>query len=298
MLVGFVGDVHGRILDALAAVITWQARSGRCFDLIVQVGDMGAYPDLADLDPVNPATHPHLALDPSEADFSRLLRATGKRAADLRRVRSQLNSPIYFIRGNHEDFGWLRQLPVDGGSGTARVDPFALLRYVPDGSVLRFGDLWIGFLGGAEPEPGDQSDEVAAGAIDPGAYRSLLQHAPGSLDVLVTHDAPYGISVGYHGQIQGSRLISDLVEHLQPRFHVAGHLALNGPRMYGRTTFLCLSSLRASIRWNPEAGGLKAGCLAVLDTATADLWPVTDAWLSSFARPLDFDTWVKQVLPG
>jgi len=71
-----------------------------------QVGDLGAFPALAKLDP---ATNRHLAADPSEADFSRLLQAIDKRADALHKLRTQFACPVYFIRGNHEDFAWLAE---------------------------------------------------------------------------------------------------------------------------------------------------------------------------------------------
>ena len=37
MRVGLVGDVHGRVLLVLAALVTWQRRAGHRFDLIVAV---------------------------------------------------------------------------------------------------------------------------------------------------------------------------------------------------------------------------------------------------------------------
>ena len=287
MLIGFVGDVHGRVFHAIAALATWQAQIGKRFDLLMQVGDLGAYPQR---DRMDPSADPYLAVDPSEADFSRLRRAGGKRAESLRRIRQHFAAPIHFIRGNHEDVAWLRQLPVNGDSGTAPVDSFDLFRYVPDGAVLRFGGCRIAFLGGEE------TDGVDAGAIDHDAYQALLGRGAGEIDVLVTHDAPYGLSVGYFGQTQGSRMIARLVERTQPAFHVAGHYHLNGPRAYGRTTFLCLSHLVASVRWHPEARGLQAGCLAMLDTTAASLRPVTDPWLACFPTPFDFDSWAEGFL--
>ena len=49
MLIGFKGDLHGRVLHALALVATWQKRNNRSFDLLTQVGDMAAFPDMARL---------------------------------------------------------------------------------------------------------------------------------------------------------------------------------------------------------------------------------------------------------
>ena len=288
MLIGFVGDVHGQVFHALAALATLQGRLGRRLDLLIQVGDIGAYPDAARMDE---ASKRYLEADPSQGDFGRLLRAEGELAARLRSLRERFSSPLHFIRGNHEDYSWLRGLPVDA-SGTAAVDPFDLLRYVPDGTALRFADTRVAFLGGEE-----SGGSVEDGEIDPDAYGRLMDLGPGEVDLLVTHDAPYGLSTGYHGQTQGSKAITALMDHLRPRFHVAGHYHLNGPRSYGRTTFLCLSQIVDSPIWHPEARGLQEGCLAVLDTEKGELRPVTDAWLSEFPTPFDFDSWAASFLP-
>jgi hypothetical protein len=278
VLVGFIGDVHGQVFDMIAALLSWQQRTAVTFDFLVQVGDIGACPSI---DRMDAASKRYLAAFPAQADFSRLLAAQGGLAERLRSTRESFARPIHFIRGNHEDSTWLRRLPVDPAASTARVDPFGLLRYVPDGTLLSFGSLKIGFLGGAD-------DDDADGAIDRVAWESLMDLGPGQIDVLVTHDAPYGISTGYHGQVQGSPLITQLIERVQPSFHVAGHLSLNGPRAFGRTTFLCLSGLVESSIWNPSAHGLSPGCLAVLDTAAAMLSPVTESWLANFDTPVDF----------
>ncbi len=286
MLIGFIGDVHGQVFHALALVTQWQQETGRQLDLLLQVGDMGAYPDPSRMDA---ASLRYLAAEPSQADFSRLLRLEGTQAAQAHALRRSLASPIYFIRGNHDDVAWLGALPCEDATGTAAVDPFDLLRYVPDGVVLSSDGLQIACLGGIESPEEDAAGEAA---IDPHAYRTLRERTAGTLDVLLTHDAPYGVSVGYHGQIQGSRLITDLLETIQPRYHVAGHLALHGPRAYGATTSLVLEGLVASSLWQPEVGGLAPGCLAVLDTGIGLLWPVTEPWLARFPTPFAADAWL------
>lgn len=177
MLIGFVGDVHGRVFHMIVAVAMWQRMAETQLDLIIQVGDLGAYPDVSRMDA---ATRAYLATDPSEADFERLLHARGQQAERLVRLRQMFTYPIHFVRGNHEDVTWLRSLSIDSVSGTARVDPF--VRYTPDGTVLRFQDVLIAFLGG-EDASGDTS-------IDPEAYQTLVEMGMGKIDVLVTHDAP------------------------------------------------------------------------------------------------------------
>lgn len=286
MLLGLIGDAHGRVFHAIAAAITWQVQSGQSFDCLIQVGDLGAFPDVNQIDP---ATYRHLAADQAEADFSRLLTAQGKRAEIVQALRTQFTTPIYFIRGNHEDFDWLKQLPVDPITGTAAIDPFGFFHYVPDGTVLQFDTLQVAFLGGVE-------ERTDAAAIDRTAYERLLKLEPGAIDLLVTHQGPYGSSVGFRGDIYGSPLISALINRLQPTFHVAGHThAVAGPLTYGRTTYLCLASLVASPLWQPDARGLQAGCLVVLDTTSSKIWHVTDDWLAQFDTPFDLEAWYEHL---
>lgn len=289
MVVGLIGDAHGRVFHALAAVVTWQRQTGQQFDLLIQVGDLGAFPDVQQVDP---ATSRHLAADPAEADFSRLLTATGKQAKILQALLTQLATPIYFIRGNHEDIDWLQQLPIDSTTGTVAVDPFGFFHYVPDGTVLPFGPWQVAFLGGVE-------ERTDAAAIDRTAYERLLKLAASTVDLLVTHQGPYGSSVGFRGDIYGSPLISALIDQIQPTFHVAGHTHnVAGPLVYGRTTYLCLTSLVASPIWQPEARGLQEGCLVVLDTTLAKIWHVTDEWLAQFDTPFDLDAWYQGLQPA
>ena len=286
MLVGFVGDVHGLAFHVIALIATWQRAANKKLDIIVQVGDMGAYPSP---DRMDESTQRHMALDPAQGDFSRLLRAEDRRAEQLRAVRGEFASPVYFLRGNHEDFRYLEELPPTEADGAAKVDDFDLLRYVPDGTVLEAGGLRIAFLGGIE------TDEPDSRSIDTRAYERLMDMSRGSLDILATHDPPYGVGVGYRGQVGGSRLVTALIERTQPELHISGHVHhLNGPRSYGRSWSWALDGLTSPVLWHPEDSGFRVGCLAVLDTSTWFLQPVTDSWLHEFdTKGFDFDSWYE-----
>jgi hypothetical protein len=204
---------------------------------------------------------------------------------------------MLFLRGNHEATAWLRGLPVDPATGTAPVDPFDLLRYVPDGAVLRPGGargVRLAFLGGVE----EQTDERG---IDPAAYARLLALGPGAVDVLVAHEGHYGTSTGYRGDVHGSPLLTRLLARTRPPFFLFAHAhRLIGPGAVGPTTYLGLDGLVASLKWHPEARGLRPGCLAVLDTAAPPagrLWPVTEPWLAAFPTlPFDVDAWADAFL--
>jgi Icc-related predicted phosphoesterase len=287
MLVGFIGDLHGRVFHAIAALATWQQRIGRRFDLVVQVGDLGA---ITRVDGLDPTSDPHLAVDPAEADLARLLAADGELAYRLSQVAQQLSGPIRFIRGNHDDFGWLASLQMDPRTRTAPTDPFGIFQFVADGTVMEVEGLRVAFLGGVEEEEGEPH-------IDLLAYRSLIELGPGFIDLLVTHEGPHGSSIGFHGDTHGSPLISRLLDALRPAFHVAGHAhQLSGPLAFGSTTYLGLDGILASPHWYPDARGLLPGSLATIDTTVGQLIPVLDPWLCSFPKSFDFASWAADFL--
>ena len=279
MKVGLVGDVHGRVYHMLAAVLELQERLGEPLDLVIQVGDLGAFPDTELLDDT---TKRWAEKDPSELHFSHLLNADGPLAEHLIAARQQLSRPIQFIRGNHEDQDWLAGLrPQSAGIAaavSAAVDPFDLIHYVPDGTVLDFDGFRIGYLGGVEygAEP---HTKIEDDAVD------LIEEA-GSLDLLVTHDGPYGVGTGYYGDTQGSKVLTELIERRQPRHHVGGHYhQMNGPHRYGDTTYHCVAALFPG---RQNAAPLLDGCLAVLDTEADTFEFVTEDWLRDFGKDFDF----------
>jgi Icc-related predicted phosphoesterase len=285
VLIVFVGDTHGRVFHCLSGLLRLRAEMAKPFDLIIQLGDFG-YPDLtrADL-----ATLRYAAIDPAEGDLSRMLHMTGEAATQLRSLRDRLGAPIVFLRGNHEDFTWLRSLEIDPATGTASVDPFGLFRYAPDGTVFDLDGFRIAFLGGVEEQPGDPS-------IDRSVYDQLCAQGAGTVDLLATHEGPYGSSIGYRGDVHGSHLMSSLIGTLRPQSHVFGHAhQLTGPKRYGETLCLGLDCVVASPLWEPTATGLRRGCLAILDSSTAELRPITDDWLPSFSIHSDPESWLRSM---
>ena len=286
MIIGFIGDVHGLVYHAIALAATWQFQTGRQFDYLIQVGDMGAFPDLSN---ANSSAKRLYAIDPVHGDFSRMLQADGKRAEALARVRKKLLPPMHFLRGNNEDFDYLTALRTHDLSGFAKVDPFDLFRYVPDGTLLRLGELNVAFLGGIEVK-GRLGDSEA---INETALARIFALGSSTVDVLVTHDVHYGVNLGYNGGDEGSDLIKSLVERTKPNFHVAGHRHhLTGPWRSGQTTSWTLSAVVPYRRWFPELNGFDMGCLAVLDTEAGTLRPVTEDWMMAFdTQRFTFDSW-------
>ena len=276
MKIALIGDVHGRVYHALAAVLTLQAGLQSKLDLVIQVGDLGAFPDPDRLDE---ATRRYAERDQSELHFSHLLGAKGALARQLSAARARLTGPIYFIRGNHEDMAWLAGLRNESRSESTPVDPFDLIHYVPDGTVLEIDGFRVGFLGGVEygAEPHTKIEQDALDAIS----------SAGRLDLLVTHDGPYGIGTGHYGGTQGSRVLTDLIERIRPRHWAGGHYHhMIGPNRYGATTYHCLASLFPG---RQDAEPLLDGCLALLDTESDSFEFVTEDWLRDFGEDFDFE---------
>ena len=171
-----IGDAHGRVFHLVLLSALCQKRRLETYDLIIQVGDMGVWPDTTKMDQ---ATHKFSALDSTELDFSHLVNLGKDEEAFLKKVSSHIKCPVRFIRGNHEDQDWLRNR-TDGV-----IDRLGVFKYIPDGTILESKGFTIGFLGGiTNPKsPADEIDEVS--------LKDFLSRSPGSIDLLVTHLGPY-----------------------------------------------------------------------------------------------------------
>jgi predicted phosphodiesterase len=252
MKLAFVGDVHGRVRHALAALHVAQDEYGAAFDAVFQVGDFGAFPTEAEL--------PWIGVDadePSAREFLDVL--TGEAPAP-----TPLPSMV-FLRGNHENAAWLRSLPLR--DGLAHVDPHGLFKYAPDGTVLTVGTTRIGFLGGVErPDPAS-SPTPRSELIDEEAYERLWRMGPGRVDILLTHEPPTGVAPAPNG----SPRIAALARRLSPSLHIGGHLhAAVEPVRANGTTYVGLSSLLRSPRFDPERA-VQPASIAVFDTDSDQL---------------------------
>ncbi|HSA52356.1 MAG TPA: metallophosphoesterase [Yinghuangia sp.] len=275
MRIAFVGDVHGCVLHALGAAVTMQARREIRLDAVIQVGDLGAYPSY---DRFDDSTRRFARDHPAQGDFLRLLDPP-PRFADGVRAALQHVPPVLFVSGNHEDHDWLAQLHDQAAAEAVPVDPLGAYRHVACGTVLEVAGQRVAFLGLIEL-PGKMD-------LDGTAYARLMATQPGGVDILVTHDGPYGMSLDRRGNTQGSPKLTRLIEHLRPRVHVSGHYHHpNGPRRYGPTTSYALAQLvePKATRWAPEPVNprqhLTPGSIGLLDTETGDFTYIDDPWLT------------------
>src|SRR3954451_24539756 len=103
------GDLHGRILPAFRLASAWAREHATPLAGVLQVGDLGFFPDPSRLDK---ATKRHAEKDPLELGASDIAERT--RIADG--VFDDPDAPpaLWFTAGNHEDYEILAGLAAGG----------------------------------------------------------------------------------------------------------------------------------------------------------------------------------------
>src|SRR5215469_263157 len=104
MNIAVFADVHGRLLLAFKLCARWQHETGEKIDLILQAGDLGAFPEMSRLDR---ATIKYAERDATELGFMQHFLHHDPQVA---RILDQTCCPMIFVRGNHEDHIWLDKL--------------------------------------------------------------------------------------------------------------------------------------------------------------------------------------------
>jgi hypothetical protein len=271
------GDLHGRILPAFRFASYWARRTGRAVTALLQVGDMGYFPDVSRMDK---ASIRHAKDDPLELGAQDV--ATRTDLAD-RVFDDDPHCPpgLWFTAGNHEDFDELERFAqASGAQADFAVDAYCRVRGIKDGEVHPFDcGLKAAAVWGVDGSgPNARQKLPAHGYIYENSVDRLTTQA---FDVLLMHDAPEGAKrIGY-----GSELLRTLVELAQPRFAFFGHYRGDGSRIekdYGRTEVYHLAGFEMRTRdGHPESGS--AGVLEWADGEGAFAF-VPDEVLTPFTR--------------
>lgn len=209
------GDLHGRVLPAFRLGQLWQREFGEELDGLLQVGDLGYFPDSTRLDK---ATKRHAERDPSELGVQLLTERS--READRLFAEEDVPQTLWFTLGNHEDYELLENyVHAPGCTGDDfPTDYYGRLRCIRDGHVaeatagLRVGALWG--IDGKAPRARRKTPERARISS-----RSATQLTGHSFHVLLTHDSPRDAIF----PDSGSDDISALIGLAQPEFAFFGH---------------------------------------------------------------------------
>ncbi|MCA9697286.1 MAG: metallophosphoesterase [Myxococcales bacterium] len=215
------GDVHGRIALMLLISRLWEIESGQRLAGILQVGDMGAFPDHQRLDDSTARFARH---DRDELGYLEFLEGVGEAPRFLDDDAAPMT---LWVRGNHEDFEHLGEFEEPGP-----IDPFGRLLYLPDDSHVDLGPLRIAGFGGIPPsleEPGAgrsarEEFRRAQRKAEQDPRRFTLEAASRAfrrvddIDVLMTHAGPRCNSFAH-----GSLALAELATRVRPRVHLFGH---------------------------------------------------------------------------
>lgn len=283
------GDLHGRILPAFRLASCWSRDYGRPLAGLLQVGDLGYFPDLSRMDK---ATLRHAQDDPLELGTLDIIEPND--LAD--RVFADPHCPpgLWFAAGNHEDFDELGRLARAGGrQPDFVVDAYCRVRGIKDGAVAQLPPA------PGEEEPADETaPRLRVGAVwgvdgdGPNARQNLpergyireaavdrLLHA--EFDVFLCHDGPAdAVRPGY-----GSEPLAGLIELSRPAFAFHGHYRGDGSRIggdHGRTEVYHLAGLELRGRDGCPTSG-SVGVLTWQD-GKGEFEFVPDGWLKTFTR--------------
>ncbi len=224
MRIAVFGDLHGNALQAFQCCAHWQQETGEPLDLILQVGDLGVFPDRTRLDR---ATRRHSERDPAVLGF---LQGFTTSHPEVAAILDALRCNLLFVRGNHEDHAWLDRLEYQATSPCFPVDVYQRLWCLKTGVPYTFhcGDERITILGIGRLGRPAASVKAKPHYIQSDERRRLEQLGDTSVDILLTHDAPRDRI--YPGS--GSLEIQQALLRHQPQYHFYGHYG--GPARYYR----------------------------------------------------------------
>ncbi len=266
------GDLHGRILPAFRLAIAW-AREHVCpLAGLLQVGDLGYFPDMTRLDK---ATRRHAADDPLE--LGTVWVTTPSQEADDVFAEEGVPAALWFTAGNHEDHEILASL---AHGDVFPVDAYQRVWCIRDGRVASLpGKLQVAALWGIDGEAPVRRRHAPARSLI--QTSSAVRLACSSFNVLLTHDSPLDAIL----PDAGSQAILDILRAAQPAFAFFGHHKGRGHQIagdFGKTQVYHLAGMELR-----QAGQhAEEGSVGVLrwNGASGSFTYLEPAWLRSFTR--------------
>ena len=267
------GDLHGRVLPAFRLAQAWSREHGAALDGLLQVGDLGYFPDPSRFDK---ATRRHAERDAFE-DGVRLVAQASEEADE---IFADEPSPgaMWFTAGNHEDYELLKELegrrPRGGQLRGRRLRQAALHPRRP----RRRDAGWAacrGALGNRRPRPRARERIPPRARI---SRRGTTALSGARFDVLLAHESPRDAILSD----QGSEEIGSVIRCARPAFTFFGHYHRTGRRVegdFGATRVYHLSHLE--LRSRAEEGSV--GVLT-WDGGTGEFAYLDPAWLRTVTR--------------
>jgi hypothetical protein len=268
------GDLHGRVLPAFKLAQAWSREHGVTLAGLLQVGDLGYFPDPSRFDK---ATKRHAEKDSLE-DGARLV-AEPSKEADAVFAEEACPEAMWFTAGNHEDYDLLKEWERAAGreANTFTVDAYGKVRCVRDGRVAELpGGLRVGALWGID----DQAPR-ARKRIPPRAkisHNGTTALSCAAFDVLLMHESPRDAVL----LDSGSEEVGAVIRRARPAFAFFGHYHGTGRQVegnFGATRVYHLSHME--LRSRAEEGSV--GVLT-WDGGAGDFAYLDPAWLHTVTR--------------
>ena len=264
MNIAVFADLHGRLLLAFKLCARWQRETGKKIDLILQAGDLGAYPALERLDR---ATRRYAERDPTELGFmEHFVRYDARVAALL----AETDCPLVFVRGNHEDQAWLDELEGQYEGAIFPIDAYRRVFHLKTGLPWTFqqGDEQITVLGiGRIAPPQEAEDQQHARYIQPYESERIYRLGNTHIDVLLTHHSRTDFVILERGvkikASTGMKEIEYILDRDRPAYHFFGHYG-GPPQVRTDTNGVTLSVKLADLHWERGGSVLEAGSMGLL----------------------------------
>jgi hypothetical protein len=265
------GDLHGRVLPAFKLAQAWSREHGVALAGLLQVGDLGDFPDPNRFD----KAAKRLARKDSLEGGMRLV-AQPSPEADAVFADERCPGALWFTAGNHEDYDLLKELERRAGrdADSFVVDAYGKLDCIRDGHVAELpGGLRVGALWGVDPRTRRR--------IPPRArisQRGTKALSSANFDVLLTHESPRNAIL----VDSGSEDIEEVIRSARPAFAFFGHYHSTGRLVvgnFGATRVYHLSHLELDSR-------AEEGSVGVLtwDGGAGDFAYLDPAWLRTVTR--------------
>jgi Icc-related predicted phosphoesterase len=264
MNIAIFADVHGRVLLAFKLCARWQQETGERIDLILQAGDLGAYPEMSRLDR---PTRKYAERDPTELGFMEHFVNTDPEVAA---ILAQTYCPMIFVRGNHEDHAWLDELERQNPGPIFPIDAYQRVYNLKTGIpwTFRQGDEQITVLGiGRISSPVGEIDHEQGKYIQPYESASVYQEHTPPADVLLTHHSRTDFVILERGvkikASTGMKEIEHILDTERPAYHFYGHYG-GPPQVRTDTNGVTLSVKLADLHWERGGSNLDAGSMGLL----------------------------------
>lgn len=261
MRIALFSDIHGKILLPFKLVDLYQKKTGNTIDFILQCGDMGAYPNIENLDK---ATIKHAQYDRDELgfhdDFTKI-------NPDIKSFLDELNINMICVRGNHEDHDFLDELEKKNFQNSLfPIDIYEKVFVCKSGlqQELKTEKEILTFVGIGRI--GDRKGRTEKRFIQDYERKEIkkLLKTKDSFDILITHDKDSSGEENY-----GMSEIRNILDNVIFHYHFYGH---TGEPFNQETDFngVTQSIKIKELEFN-ASGILEKGCMIILTKENGEL---------------------------